>query len=114
LKWTEYEIIGDFQHLIGWKLAHLYGRVGVQNYSVDEISTVVEEIAPHIVSGIQKRLNADLLDVKTKDNFAQIKVSLNTISNPKSSENAVEKALTIVTEILAKVSGAEAAPTTGA
>jgi len=105
LKWIEYEVIGDFQHLIGWKLAHLYGRVGVQNYSADEISLVVEEIAPHIVSGIQKRLNAELLDVKTKDNFSQIKVSLGAISNPKSAVTTVERELTKVTEILAKVSG---------
>jgi hypothetical protein len=71
---------GDFQHLIGWKMANLYGRVGVEDYSVAGIAKIIESIAPKIARQLESSFNSKLVDVKNKQNLGDLKVKLKELS----------------------------------
>ena len=100
LRKVKYQVIGDFQHLIGWKLANLYGRVGVDNYTTEQQSKIISELAPKFIEALQRDLQAQLVDVKTNKVFGEIKSSLATMNNSNSKQEKKDKALAKIVESL--------------
>lgn len=55
LQKTSHSVVDGFQYLIGWKMAALYGRVPVENYTKLEAENIAKHLIPSIQKGIQNR-----------------------------------------------------------
>jgi hypothetical protein len=73
LKNVTHQVKGDFQHLIGWKMANLYGRVGVTDYAPSGLQTIISKLAPKIQKQIKKELKAEMFDVRSTEVMGKLR-----------------------------------------
>jgi len=73
LKGVTHMVKNDFQHLIGWKMANLYGRVGVDDYQPAGIQKIIGSLAPKIEKQIKKVIRQPLKDVGSADTLGKLK-----------------------------------------
>ncbi len=72
-----YKVTNGFNYLLGWKLAYLYGRVGVDNYG-DARVDVGKELAPQIIEAAKKRKTGQYFAVN-KDQKKQFENLINSL-----------------------------------
>lgn len=83
---------GDgFKQLIGWKMANLYGRVGVDNYTENQVKNIATRLADEMKANfIQlEKSKSDLdkvFEIDDDEAFKKVKSKVNSLNKAKSAE----------------------------
>jgi hypothetical protein len=71
-KHAKYQLDGSFKHLLGWRLAYIYGRVGVDSYPITKKDEIVKKIMALVGTSIESLWPKGSYEL-TEDQFKAIK-----------------------------------------
>ncbi|MFW7381618.1 MAG: hypothetical protein ACOH5I_22610 [Oligoflexus sp.] len=89
LKNCEHMVTNGFDYLLGWKLAHMYGRVGVDEYSPDQVKTIIQRNIHHLTGAFSSKLGVD--EIHETENVNGLKKLLRKLEIHQEKIDAIEK-----------------------
>jgi len=100
LEKVTHRTVAGFDYLLAWKMAALYGRVGVQNYPSKKTQEIAEAIAPALFESIRSRVKAkSFFEVPTTSDLGQIKGRISTLKGAKNEEARLKAEAALAKEL---------------
>ncbi len=89
-KKRKFQLDGSFKHLLGWKLAYLYGRVGVDVYTKDKKDEMTRKILKLVGDSIKSSWPEETFELEDSQ-LKELKSPIGTYNSNKKSGKKVEE-----------------------